>query len=317
VNVRTYPYRTPSPDRIIAERWSRLDDDGVVDFTGPVEGWDYVTDLRLVRRISLDLSGIRADSGLPPETPLKLSVRSRPSTSLIRTLVTSVPLDHGETQSLSVEVVVRGQDLSGSVTVETMIELAATRPHAAPFTPNRAGSILWIDEASAPLEGDSGLLPVAPVPFSTVGLPPSAAWYVSLATGRWDWTAMGSLLVLLNTENPAVVAALPDPARDNPAPDTAHVFDTLEVDFLTDLVGRALDDDEFIDQYVVTGDEEPPEDDYSLGSLVRALVRTRLTKARETVDEALVRLRDVRAQDPSMFRATVQDGLGYPRSVNR
>jgi len=317
VSVRTYPYRTPSPDRVAAGGWERLTRDGLVDLASPVQGWDYMTDLRLVRQMTFDLAGIRDDSGITEDSPLQLTVRSRPSTSLIKKKVAAMPLGTGPAQSLTLEITIGGADLSGSIIVETIVELAADRPSAAPFTPQRVGSILWSDQAHAPLEGESGLLPVAPVPFSTIGLPSGAAWYISLATGRWEWTAMGSLLVLLNTENPAVAAALPDPVTGASSPQAEAVFDTLEVDFLTDLVGRALNDENFVEKYVVGSDEEPPDDDFSLGCLVRTLVRTRLTRSRETVDEALVRLGDVRAQDPSMFRATVQHGLGFPRGMNR
>lgn len=317
MSVRTFPYRTPAPERVAAEPWHHLAADGLAVFGGPVPGWDYITDLRLTRRVMLDLAGIRTDSGLPPGTPLRISVRSRPSTSLIRTLTAQIHLSPDDVQTAQLDVLVPGRDLSGSVMIETVLELAEARSAAAPFTANRVGSILWRDETGAPLEGDSGLLPVAPAAFSELSLPTSAAWYISLATDRWDWPAMGSLLVLLNTDNPAVTAALPDPATGHVPQGAGALFDTLEVDFLTDLVGRALDDEAFHEQYVVHADDDPPDDDYSLGSLVRALVRTRLTGARETVDAALQRLRSQRAQDPSMFRALVQHSLRYPRSTAR
>jgi hypothetical protein len=121
---------------------------------------------------------------------------------------------------------------------------------------------------------------------------------------------MGSLLVLLNTDNQAVAAALADPAT----PAAGALLDTLEVDLVTDLVGRAVGDEAFREAYMDSG-EEGPEDDYSIGALVRALVRVRLTFANESVDEALVRLRELRSQDPSRYRAAVQHGLAYPRSA--
>ncbi|WP_143447978.1 hypothetical protein [Kineosporia sp. R_H_3] len=279
-------------------------------FGGPLEGWDYATDLHLRRSVVVDCDGVRSDAGLRTDIPIRICVRSRPSSSLIRTLEATVPLAAGGRQSITLDVVVAGRNLAGAVTMETVLELAEDVVEPAPFTAARASSMLWRDEAAASLDGDSGLLPVAPVSFSAAGLPPGAAWYVSLDTARWEWAAMGSLLVLLNTDNPAVNAALEDPTTAG----ARSLLDTLEVDLVTDLVGRAVEDERFRDSYLAAGDEDSPDDDFSLGSLVRALVRVRLAQPNESVDEALSRLRELRAGDPSYYRAAVQHGLGYPRS---
>lgn len=312
MSIRTYPYRTPAAERIVAESWFRFTARGLEAFGGSLEGWDYATDLELHRRVTIDGNGLRYDAGLRNGTPLRICVRSRPASSRIRTLETSVLLPPSGTAALTLEVVVSGRNLAGLLSLETVVELAEDVVDPVPFTATRTSSILWQDEASATLEGDSGLLPVAPVDFSSAGLPSGAAWYISLDTGRWDWAAMGSLLVLLNTGNPAVRAALADPS----GPDARSLFDTLEVDLVTDVVGRAVDDESFRDIFLAYPGGDPPDDDYSLGSLVRALVRVRLARPNQTVDETLARLRELRAADPSLYRAEVQHGLGYPRSVD-
>jgi hypothetical protein len=119
---------------------------------------------------------------------------------------------------------------------------------------------------------------------------------------------MGSLMVLMNTDNPAVAAALADPGTK----EAGFLLSAVEADFVADLVGRALEDDLF-------GESDGPEDDddFSVGALVRALIRSRLTESNESVGDAMVRLRDLRRRDPSLFRASVQHGVHFPRSTGR
>lgn len=309
MSVRTPPYRTASLDRVVAEAWLRLDSPEVEVFGGPVPGWDYATDLLLRRDVTIDPDGVLTDAGLPQAAPLRLSVRSRPTASMIRTTEACVPVPAGGKSTVTLEISVVGQNLAGGLTLETLLELAEDVPEPKPYTAARAGSVLWRDHVDGALDGDSGLLPVAPVSFASAGLPREAAWYISLDTGRWDWAAMGSLIVLLNTDNRSVSAAITDPTT----PEARTLLDTLEVDLVSDLVARAVDDDDFRDMYM---SPEAEEDDYSLGALVRALVRVRLARPSESVDEALIRLQRLRSSDPSHYRAIVQDGLSYPRSTS-
>lgn len=207
-----------------------------------------------------------------------------------------------------VEMTARGADLGGHLTVETLVELAADIDTDQPFSPRRAGSLLWNDQVRVQLEGAGGLLPTAPVSFIEAGLPHGAAWYVSMDGGDWQQAAMGSLLVLLNTDNPAIRRALE--TEDETA---SLLWDTLGVDIVTDLVGRALDDEAFDE------DQDPAEieGDLTISGLVRALVRTYLARPNETPALAIKRLRDERRGDPSRFRGQVQSGVGLPREATR
>jgi hypothetical protein len=305
VKVSTAPYRTPSPELVTAGAWTILDGPPG-DLSTSIEGWDYATTLRIGRRVEIDVAEILAAVALPPSTRLLLHVRARSGASLIRTSIARIGLDP-DAGPVDLVAEIAGRELAGSVTVETLLELADDVSGGRPFSPSRAGSILWRDELSVVLEGDSGLLPIAPVSFADAGLPAGAAWYLSLDAGRWDWTAMGSVLVLLNTDNRAVATALANPATDQ----ASVLFDTIEVDFVADLVGRAVTDEAFVDQFVQVVD-----DDLSVGALVRALIRTRLAEPTESVDAAVSRLKELRDRDPSRYRAVIQNGLSYPRSGN-
>lgn len=258
----------------------------------------------------MDLDGIREDCGLPEDAALRLSVRYWPSTSQIRHVgFTGAVSLHGKQNVAVIDLVAEGEDLGGFLTIETILDLADEIQSDEPFVAQRAGSILWSDQVRVHLEGAAGLLPTAPVSFTEAGLPQGAAWYVSMDGSDWLQAAMGSLLILLNTDNAAVRRAL---ASENE--ETAPLlWDTLGIDIVTDLVGRALDDESFDDD---AGDADQ-EGDLTMAGLVKSLVRTYLALPTESPTNAMRRLRDERRGDPSRFRAQVQKGIGFPREVSR
>lgn len=305
MSVRAWPYRTPGEGRVIVEPWL-LENAAWNELPGVLPRWDYTTDLKLSRRVNVDVSGCLSDAGLPQNTPLTLCVRARPSTSKIRTRIAH----HEVRRNGPIDLVgmVRGSQVAGRLTLETLLELAVDIPESESFSPTLKGSILWRDEVETVLEGSASLLPIAPISFVQAGLPAGAAWYLNIDASQWDWSAMGSLIVLLNSDNPAVAQALREPAAEG------NVLDALEVDFVADLVSRALLDEGFWDTYLNVSAAR--DDDLSLGSLVRALVRNYLAKPSETVEDCCRALSDLIHRDPSMYRARVQEGLGFPRSTN-
>jgi hypothetical protein len=307
MSVRALPYRVPR-DRIEASDWISADDGSLIPPALPA--WDYGTSLRLLRRVHVDVAGMQVDCGFPDSARLSVCVRYSSSGSRLRQ--TAARCDVGSAESGYVEVVVEatipGTDLSGLLTVETTVELATSLADVRPFVASRAGSILWRERTKVRLEGSAGLLPVAPVSFAVQGIP-QGAWYISLDAGEWQRAAMGSLLVLLNIDNPQVERALSgsvDKAHD------AILWETLGVDIVADLVGRALDDDGFPTDEESSETEDP---DVTMAGLVHTLVRSFLRNPTESVPEAMTRLRAERHRDPSLYRANVQRGLRFPRAV--
>ncbi|MEV4940050.1 hypothetical protein [Streptomyces zaomyceticus] len=308
MGVHAWPYRRPL-NRINAEPW-RTDETTGSPLPSALPSWDYTTDLSLARVVHLDLDGIRKDCGLPEDALLRLSVRYWPSTSRIRHVgfTSSVSL-HGQQNVTVIDMIATGADLGGFLTIETTLDLADDISSDEPFVAHRAGSILWSDQVKVHLEGAAGLLPTAPVSFAEAGLPQGAAWYVSMDGSDWLQAAMGSLLILLNTDNAAVRRALASENEES-AP---LLWDTLGVDIVTDLVGRALDDESFDDD----SDDSDQDGDLTMAGLVKSLVRTYLAFPTESPKDAMRRLRDERRGDPSRFRAQVQKGVGFPREVAR
>lgn len=308
MSVQVWPYRRPQ-GRIEAGPW-HLEDLGGDLLPTAVSAWDYATDLSLARLVRIDLAGLREDTGLNADAPLRLCVRYWPSTSRLRYRAFSAVLPPlGADTTSIVEISAIGADLGGVLTVETLVELAEDTRTVEPFVPNRAGSILWNDQTRVHLEGAAGLLPIAPVSFREADLPLGAAWYVSMDGADWAQAAMGSLLVLLNTDNAAVKRALEAQGEET----SLLLWDTLKIDIVTDLVGRALDDEAFDDG----PDDTDPDGSLTMAGLVRSLVRSHLAQPNEHPSDAMKRLREERRGDHSRFRSHVQMGVGYPGEAGR
>ena len=310
MSVRAWPYRRPL-NRVDADKW-QLGATAGEPLPMALPDWDYTTDITMSRVVQVDLAGVREDCGLPADVGLRLSVRYWPSTSLIKRSGFREALPtRGDKVVCEVRVAAEGSELGGELTIETLLELASDLPYSDPFVATRAGSILWSDQTRMHLEGSAGLLPVAPVSFREAGLPAGAAWYVSMDGGDWQQAAMGSLLVLLNEDNPVIRGALEAEKKDAPG----DLWGLLEVDIVCDLVGRALDDEAFLDEPVTEQDDNGQ--GITMAGLVRALVRTYLARPGEGAEQATKRLHDERRRDPSRFRAGVQNGIGFPKDGQR
>lgn len=299
--MKAMPYPVPSSS-VATESWTLHG----APLSTALPGWDYESLLQFERVVRVDVLATVKEAGLDPDVPLSLHVRYWSTGSYVRRSAVLEPLVADTTTGWAQVLLVApvyGRELAGELHLETTL-LRVDEAHGTGFTARRSGSVLWNDVVKLTLEGSGGLLPVAPVRFSEQGLPAAAAWYISLDGSDWAAPAMGNLLVLLNVDNRAVADAL-DPS--NAA--GAALWDTLTVDVVCDLVGRALDDQE----YAPTQDGA---DELSTGDLVTNLVRSFLSLPGEDVPDAVARLRDERRNDPSRVRAQAQSSLGFPRTAS-
>jgi hypothetical protein len=303
---RALPYLTPV-GRVATEPWIAM-----TGRAGPLGSfplaWDYNTRLDFGRTIEVDVDGVLQDCGMDEVARLALCVRTWTSASRIRTLLSRRDLASTGVHRESITVSIDGAGLAGTMMLETTLEMAADRDGGHPFSPHRLGTILWRETISTPLEGDGGLLPIAPTSFAAnPRLPSNAAWYVSLDFGDWDAAAMGCLLVLVNTDKDLIEHTLSATDGDQLA---ATVSGSLAADIVGDVVAKALEDHTFP---IDPGEREPDGDVLTLAGLVTGLLRSYLRRPGESDVEAFERLRRLRESDPSMYRAEVQQGVRYLR----
>jgi hypothetical protein len=289
--TRAWPYRRIRSGLVKAAAWAiDPDSDSEKDAPGILPEWDYQTNLRMRRRISVDLPACREVAGLPIDAPLAVSVRWNAVPSLLRGSAAWVPL-RDDQQEYLVDVEILGERLGGVVRLETTIVLAGgIEPR--PAVAHLVGSSLWSDSIEMRLQGDAPLFPIAQIPFSQSSLPDKAAWFLELGSDL-NATALGAIQLLVNQEHPTIVAAVGRAGTPNDV-DRA-VLSTLKSDVVRTMLERALGDEAF-------GMTEHFEKD-TLGAVLQGLIRTYMSNY---LDDDLLEIRRIRETDPPMFAAVVQ-----------
>lgn len=297
--MRALPYRTPSPDAVLATPWTS---NGTRLPERLEEGWDYQTVLPAQRRVTIDVARVRAEAGLAAEDELRLCSRYWSTGSLVRHAGASSPIASeavGGPVEIGAELSIDCGDLAGSLVVETTLAIGRATA-ARPFVARRPGSVLWRSTEQFAAEGGGGLLPVTRTGFTGSTLP-KGAWFVSHGQGGWDQPAMGQMLVLLNEDNPGIVAAL----EGNLQPESADlVWEVLTLDIVHTVLSTALEDPDFAPAAAGSGD-------LSKAALATGFIRTWYARPGEDVAAALVRLRYDTQHEPSIVRAVLQERLHF------
>ncbi|MDN5758497.1 MAG: hypothetical protein L0H59_08185, partial [Tomitella sp.] len=107
----------------------------------------------------------------------------------------------------TVELDIPADRAGAGIVLTRRIVLRRDRMSAVPGEARWAGSILWSDETPLRLTGAGSAFPSEAVDFREYGLDPSISWYLELP-GTADAPAMGSMLLLINSADTALVAAV-------------------------------------------------------------------------------------------------------------
>ena len=289
--TRAWPYRRLVGDLVQASAW--VIDPGTEaerEIPGSLPDWDYQTDLKLRRRVSIDPLACRDSIGLASEAPLAISVRWNAVPSLLRGSAAWVPLTD-DTQEYVIDVDITGERLGGVVRLETLVVLAADG-EPRPAVAHLIGSNLWHDSIEIRLQGDAPLFPIALIPFSQSSLPARAAWFLELGADL-NATALGAIQLLVNEEHPRIVAAVGRAGSPNDVDRT--VLSALRSDVVRTMLERALGDEAF--------EMTQPFEKDTLGAVLQGLMRTYMSSY---LDDDIAEIRRIRANDPPLFATIVQ-----------
>ncbi|MGX1848711.1 hypothetical protein [Streptomyces sp. NPDC055299] len=213
--------------------------------------WDYQMDLALRRIVRIDPQRVRAESGLPPDAVLALTVVWTATGSNLRAPADRISLAGTEVRDCELTARLRGSDLGGNLIVDTALVLAETTDRGAPASPRRAGSVLWSDRHSVRLQGDAPQFPMAVIDFAHTSFPNDAAWYLQIQNDLLGAT-MGSMLLLVNEANGATTTAFRNAGK--PRQVDRAILAAVYADAARVMVEHALRHSDFID-----GAEFPPE----------------------------------------------------------
>jgi hypothetical protein len=257
---RALPYRRPAEDVVGAGGWRLVVDDEEIPLPRALDDWDYQMDLVLRRAVHIDPRRARAESGLPPDAVLALSVVWTATGSNLRAPAARIRLEGPDVRVCELDARLRGVDLGGNLLLDTALVLAEGTTRGKAAAPRRAGSVLWSDRHSVRLQGDAPQFPMAVIDFAHTSFPDGAAWHLQLGNDLLGAT-MGSLLLLVNETNTATATAFRNAGK--PRPIDRAVLATVYADVARIMLEHALRHPDFVD-----GAEFPDE---TLGSTLMAL----------------------------------------------
>lgn len=233
-------FRTPANVRVRGGAWvvtplgrSALENPDVLP------DWDYFTTLGISREMEVDLEGALDDCGLPPSAQLGASIAWHSSRTNLRGATESIVLHHGRNL---VSGTIDGKLLGGRLTLEVRVVLKAHTANRNSLAPHRPGSSLWLDSTRIQLEGAEPRFPILPISFAASGIAGGRQGVWALLQDQSDLSALalGSIRLYLNTDHPAVKAALEGPD----SPEAQRLQDVLRYDTARQLIVSALANDD-------------------------------------------------------------------------
>jgi hypothetical protein len=251
------PFFVPPPTLIRASGWTHLVDEDWEELGAYVENWDYRTRLRLRSSIEADLPTVRSSARLVDHSPLAWSFGWRATDT---GLVGNPTVLDATDDSYTVELDIPAERAGATIVLTRRLLLRRDRMFAAPGEARWAGSILWSDETTVRLTGQGAAFPTEVIDFRTLGRDPGASWYLDLPAAA-DVPAMGSMILLINSADTALVAAVSRSRRHTDLQQT--LIDSMEEGVVEEFVRWALA------RWPELQDAEPD----SVGSAARMLTR--------------------------------------------
>lgn len=248
---RALPYRRPAEDVVDADSWHLVTEDGELSIPEALPHWDYQMNLRLRRKVRVDVGRARVESGLPPDAVLTLAAVWTSTGSSLRGPAAAVRIDGRGPVEVELTAELQGSDLGGDLLLDTALVLAEANVSRGMSAPRRAGSVLWSDRTSLRLQGDAPQFPMGVVDFGNTSFPDGAAWHLQISSNLHAAT-MGSLLLLINERNSATATAFENAAK--PRPVDRIVLSAVYADAARVMIEHALRSDEFSDEAVFPDD---------------------------------------------------------------
>lgn len=205
---KTPPFVLPAPSTIKLEPWRR-DNAPLPELD---EAWDPSTNLVIQRAVTIDVESLLDGALLPQGTPLALAVTWRSAPSQMGDLAARVsPI---ETGPMRIQAVLPGNRIGGRLAIRTTISLARDIEDARPGVAHRAGSVLFEDEASIILEGDTGRFPVTVEDFAECAWDTDASWHLTFGD---DLRApfLAACWLSINARDTQLVAAIQAAEQDD------------------------------------------------------------------------------------------------------
>ena len=291
------PYRTASAACWTRSPWRRLDGGAEQELLDRIEDWDYSVPLSLTSEVTVNVEKLRADSLLSDDDSVVLVAIWEASSTGIREIGCRQALPPEGECTFELLVNLDGSLLGGVLTLERQVVLAAAGASPVPLAARFAGSVILREERSETksllLEGEAARFPTEVVDFAQLRIAePDALWYLDMAGADLEKSALSAMRLYVNGAHAAVRRAL---SRDDGTGEL--VRSVLQWDIARAMIHRALDNDEFVEDW--DGFE-----DGTLGGALQQLAQ----RVWPSEDGASLRAR--RDANPARFEYQLQARLG-------
>lgn len=237
------PFLRPSKDVVVEDGWRLIPDETPLPDRLP--HWDPNTTVRIGQSLTIDIDALRDQCQLAEDATFAVTSRWHSSKTRITSVEAVAELGNESGRlSANLEMAVPGPVLGGRLSIYTSVVLRTHGTSTSPIAPARPGSILWDLRESTALEGAAARFPVSVVPFVEVaGIADGAGWSLELALNDLNAPVLGSMRLLLNADDAALVEAL---RTGSTSRDTAALRMFVHLDVARSLVTRALQCEAFV-----------------------------------------------------------------------
>lgn len=278
---------------VFAAPWQQRLPVGVEPLPRELPYWDYNTDVPLSRALTIDVDAVFEQCGLADDAQVSFVALWRSTGSGLRTLAAREIVGRDwRTAQYELGFTLTGTEVGGTVTLTTQLLLEHPGSSLDPVAPRRPGSVLWSDERDLRLQGDAARFPMDLVDFRKEVYPNGAGWHLKIGR-ELEAAAMGSILLLINSENKPLAQAVARGA--DPKPVDRIVLSAMYADVTRTMIEHALAQPDF--------DDETDYPDESLGQILRALCRR--TFPGEPISELRLRYEN----SSTMFATDIQGGV--------
>lgn len=195
------PYLTPAMKHFSFGPW--LMEDGS-DVPEQLEGWDSGSDLRLERRVAVDVDAVRDEARLTVDRVLRVTASWSASDSQMRGRAGAVVLTGvGEHRLVAV---LPGASIGGRVDLRTTVTVGRSE-FATPGVARFAGSLLHEDTVRIVVQDDGAMFPIEVVDFSHTPWDSDASWHLTIRDDL-ELSFMGGCWLSLNTRDKELIASV-------------------------------------------------------------------------------------------------------------
>lgn len=259
------PYITALNEHVDAEPWARCDSNGeAIEKVGDVfTDFDPGSSDRFVRNLTVNLSDLRSHCRLEPTDALLLTVVawSKEARKRYQAYGPVRLKDDGDgVVALNLEAKIDGSCIAGEVALMTHIVIDAPIQTTDIFAASIPGSVLWRDEVTIEVEGNSAQFPISSGAFSEMPWirSPKAAWHLDYdPAAELDMPFASVVRLYINSENKKMREYQRNP----------DIMQVLKYETARSLLGTYMVREDIVEY-------EPESDPRSLGSVLILMSRT-------------------------------------------